>query len=189
VFRREAGVGREIVERLFGRWGQLRKELGLSGSAPRGRAGVEAGVMVERLKSVAAAEGGDVSESRFFEVTGWTRGMVRTQFGSWSGLRSAAGLGVRVCRVARYSEEMMLEDLFAVWERTGKWPDYRRHDRRGGRIRARTIRARFGGWDVVKAAFGVYRLERLIREGKLSADVWKGRADATAVSGGGGGGG
>jgi hypothetical protein len=166
LFQRESGVGREVVRRLFGRWSELRRLLGLSDSAPprvcrpRGPGGEE---MVASLKAVATAEGGEVSERRFFEVTGWTRAQVRTRFGSWTELRRAAGLGVRVHRAPRYTQEMMLEDLFEVWLRTGKFPDFRRHEARGGRIRAKTIRERFGNWEKVRAAFEGYLQAELRR--------------------------
>jgi hypothetical protein len=148
-----AGITRKQLIRLFGSWGQLRQELGLTPDGLHSRQTLPDEAIRDKLRAVVAEHGENVSISRFSELTGYSVSLVVRRFGSWSALRKSIGISKRSQVPKQYSDQEIFDDIFQVVCRIHRKPTHNSYMRDGGTISPQTMCARFGSWEKVIYAY------------------------------------
>lgn len=150
---RTANVSRKRVIDLFGSWGQLRGELGLTPNGQHSPFTLSDDKIRDKLRAIVAEHGENVSLARFCDLTGYNPSLLYRRFGSWSALRRSIGISNRSQVPKQYSDREIFDDIFQVVCRIRRKPTFNSYKRDGGRISPQTMYLRFGSWEKVLYAY------------------------------------
>ena len=154
AFQKATRISQREVRLWFNGWSNLRVALGLR-PHPRVPRNVPTDEEVlDRLRTLVADEGPDVTLARFCVVTGWSSMLVQRRFGTFAAMRTALGLSPRPASRKRVSAEDVVADVARVWAELGRpdrFPSVSAYERRGRHSRS-TVYQRFESWAEVEVA-------------------------------------
>ncbi len=104
--------------------------------------------LLEKLQSVAAEHGPDVTVFRFRQLTGITPYAINNRWGNWTNLRRAAGLPVRAHAGLVYSDEELLGEYHRVAVEVNDYPTHADFNRLSDRC-FYTLETRFGNTEQI----------------------------------------
>jgi hypothetical protein len=141
-FCRHFRISEKTVYRYAGSWKRLREAAGLAeGPCPRGGTGRDE--LLDRAWGLVQEHGKSLTYREFLRYAGVTRWAVERHFSRWSDLRRALGLPPNLPGARRYSDEALLDALWAFRRKHKRYPS------------AREVRQVCGvSWDTLRMRFG-----------------------------------
>ncbi len=160
LFCRETGLSPDDVSTKFGSWERFRRALGMTLPASSKERKFSAAELLAQLRRL-AAENETLTLWQFCRQVGVSQKTICNRFGSWRNMREAAGLPRMAPRKPEYTDADLMDDLWQIYLKAGRCPEFHDLKRWGGKISATTFRARYGSWKGVRAGFELHRRETL----------------------------
>ncbi|MCC7049345.1 MAG: HNH endonuclease [Alphaproteobacteria bacterium] len=111
--------------------------------------------VLERLRALARAKGGALTERDLARNGAPSRGLLERRFGSWRAALAAAGIPVQSAS-QRYTDEECFANLARLWRHHGRAPRVVDADRAPSRIGSAAYLRRAGTWRRAIAAFAAF---------------------------------